>query len=685
MKKLISLFVALLLCISFVGCSLFGTPVTGTEGAKLLLANKRLNAEALKGKEDIFSSGKEAFANLALKAEENFKKHVSSEGVSLQTLGYGVGFLEKATANSLKEISNSYSYLENITGIIISMANSGGELIDNVKKHVRVVNKWVKNGSTQYYLEVNENSETLFSRTDEQLDICTRYKDELGRDVYELYISNNIGEHRVKYIPGIRYEMTEILYQSGSQYFIADHSRGHWQAYIVGEYEGRFNVSTLVLTDKTCSSANYDPETCNVRDVMMISQDRKTDILGIQREVDHTRFVISLNGFEGYSYVDDGILVLADGRELRSNQELSGQGVTIQNIVSSESAYGIEASFELAIYGESRTDEVATLKQLISDWGLKCRRDLDTVILGVNTAYSEAEKLIKNYRWQGNSVKGTAGMKKAITTEKQLLEAFSKKYSLIKDAEVIDVANTFALTLNINFAPVTASEATFATYENYTVHITNEYTLTVNDTALFVDAEQYVIEYALADALGNLAHVEMMEELNKTTFTGEKSFSVKATTGTIDFGALEAGEYTLVAYIATADGIRTSDFTPVKFDIVEPAAEENITKGANGELKVVFEKSADVYIDYISDTTLDYNGLYALMETLAYPYGDIIDAKIEQSSVNAENNKFIYVALNGNETQIVPRTYRTTYTSSQGETGYVYLLLAYSNMDWATE
>ncbi|MBR2860508.1 MAG: hypothetical protein IKB86_01560 [Clostridia bacterium] len=676
MKKVSSFIFILMLCASFVGCSLFGTPVTGTEGAKLLLANQRLNAEMLKNKNDIFSSGKETFSNLALKAEENFAKYVSSAGVSPQALGYGISFLTKANANSLKEISNSYGYLENITGVIISMANNGGKLIDDVKKHVRVVDKWVKDGDTKYYLTVEENSETLFSQTDQQLDICTRYKDELGRDVYELYISNDIAESRFKYIPGVRYEMTERFLQedSGNLYFMADHSRGYWQAYVVGEMPTHFNVSALMLTETICSNADYDPVTESVRSVMMISQDRKTDILGVYREEDHTRFTISLNGFEGYSYVDNGVLALADGRKIANEQELLNGKVQITNIVSMESAYGIEASVEISARGESRANEAEILKQLISDWGLKCRRDLNTVISGVDAAYSEAEKLIKNYRWQGNSVKGTEGMKKATLVEKELLTDFAKKLDAIKNAEVIDARDTRALTLNINFAPVTANAEAFATYENYTVMITEEYSLSVADTTLFVENEQYVIEYALADKNGNLSHVEMMEELNTTTFSAGESFSVKATTGTMDFGSLESGEYTLVAYIATADGIRCTDFIPVKFGLVSSSEGENITKGANGELLITFENGDNVFVETDITKPLTYAELYDLMEAEAYVYGDISDAKIEKSTVDEATNSVVYVPLSGDETELDVGAYRTTFTK-ENKTAYIYMHL----------
>ena len=96
----------------------------------------------------------------------------------------------------------------------MTTAENAADLIDHIKKNVRVVDKWVSFGTDRYLLHVDENAELLFEErgddTSTRLDICLRYKNERGEDVYELFTRSDsersVFSSRVTYIPGKRYE-----------------------------------------------------------------------------------------------------------------------------------------------------------------------------------------------------------------------------------------------------------------------------------------------------------------------------------------------------------------------------------------------------------------------------------------------------------------------------------------------
>ena len=68
-------------------------------------------------------------------------------------------------------------------------AQNAAELIDYVKKNVRIVDTWVSSGNERSYLHVEENAEVLCRYLEEEafLSVCRRYKNAEGKDVYELY------------------------------------------------------------------------------------------------------------------------------------------------------------------------------------------------------------------------------------------------------------------------------------------------------------------------------------------------------------------------------------------------------------------------------------------------------------------------------------------------------------------
>ena len=228
------------------------------------------------------------------------------------------------------------------------------------------------------------------------------------------------------------------------------------------------------------------------------------------------------------------------------------------------------------------------------------------------------------------------------------------------------------------WATVTANEIK-GRYFKATVHIPEGYSLTVNDTTSLTVGKNYFVNYALADKEGNLYDLEIemtiQAGLRETPFVGRETFTVESQHVMLSFyDKLEAGEYFLVAYIATMDGVRATDYVLVEFAEITANFGENVSMGENGELKVVFEQEDDIHVNCKIDKKLTYQELYDLMEAEAYVYGDISDAKIEKATVDEATNSVVYVPLSGDETEIDVGSYRTTFTK-ENKTAYIYLHL----------
>lgn len=327
MKKTISLALVLVIITSLlVGCKGDTLPkmISGSDTAKLLLANERLNAQLLKTEGDIFEDGVEVMNNLAKIANYNlnlaYAGNVSPSVTKLSSIKKTSTVLEgnysgKVEINGdtfiwsrFEENNNSYDYFKNLTGNIVSTAEVGAELIDNVKKNVRVIEKWVDVGGIHYYLSVDENSETLYERdtVNNMLNICKRYKNEDGKDVYELYRKQEQYEERMTYIPGQRYELSTIndYGEHDEDYFVADNSKGYWETYVVGAFPDHYNVSYFIMKNDICYDATYDPQSESISLLKIMSADKATDILNFN-DAEGLSFVdLKFSGFDGIKSVE---------------------------------------------------------------------------------------------------------------------------------------------------------------------------------------------------------------------------------------------------------------------------------------------------------------------------------------------------------------------------------------------
>ncbi|MBQ8433700.1 MAG: hypothetical protein IJX23_02705, partial [Clostridia bacterium] len=508
------------------------------------------------------------------------------------------------------------------------------------------------------------------------------------RSVSEMY------EERMTYIPGERYELSMKHRDGNMNCFVADNTKGYWECCILGIRENKdANVSYFVMKDDLCYQARVDAEQDLIDSLQVMSSDRATDIFQISPGKG-ARISVMLSGFDGIENIqapiadssynehdnsasltswDKGVVNLKNGTTINYGDTFADGKVHFQGVTVVSYAGGVYAGeMLLVIIGETQQEQFDAFKQFLNETGLTCRRDIDLVLDGVNSAYEDALSIANYYKWNDIAIVNQQETFKARDKELQRFDAMLEHYTTVQDAQVIDIADTKAMELNINFAPITSSSFSGATLNGATVSVQNA-SLTIEDTTLYVNDESYKVTFALANSQGGLVHADM-ENTHKTTYTGERSFTVTAEGIQFTLPSLAPGDYTLVAYISTNDGIRASNYTAVTDVNVSglPLNVQNFsvsaTKDSSGATVITYQYLTDFSVELTTES-IGYQQFAEQVYQLVFDYGtpaELIEVKLNDS----------YVALTGNETEIGSGTYRIGYKVANGTStveGYVYI------------
>ena len=735
MRKLFALLtvLALLVC-SLAGCSLFGgTPdgndggngnedgnknetenevgnggdtfvipegLTGIDVIKLLLADERLSGKLIGDSDGIFQEGAETYARLAERAEKNLGIQMLSVdfgiGVpSLDDVKIGESFVAGNEFTEFDEVSRNYEMFNEMTRMIVEQANRASDIIDFVKKNVRILDTWITYGSDEsIYLHVDGNSELIIVKSNSRTTACRRQKNELGEDVYELYDQNSFETIRSSYIAGKKYELMRSM-DNGARYqgMSASNSKGYWEVFDViydaSWLECNFETNFIIMKDDICYKAGYTVrEENNGVNYTVTTPNRASDILLIDETESGAFFEISLGSFEGYYGVIDvvpgnlGKLKLADGRVIDYETfEKTYYGeyiVRINGIYASESAFGKEGSVMLSISGpENRAKVRGIFLEVLEDFGIECKYDLSEIFLCIDRADAEFIGMRKYLRWNGHDVNTVDGLMRGVDVEKAKFAYMKSLYEQAKNAPSVAMGSEAAALLVV-FAPIAAMNVNGASCSGLNVAFEN-ISITCEDMLLFVSGEEYKIAFAMKSLSdGGLTIIEAKTDAVK--YNGESTVTVGAEALDLTVPMLMPGEYVLVAYISTADGIRSSECKEIAAVSVTPETvkiggiEAVASATESGALKITYTESTDALATLSSAVALTYGELYDCMAEIAFEYGIPSEALIE--AVNTETDEVS--ALTGEETEVADGVYRMEYTAVNGEierTGYVYIEL----------
>ncbi|MBR2479686.1 MAG: hypothetical protein IKB56_00070 [Clostridia bacterium] len=756
MKKLATIFIVLMMItLLMIGCTtpdnstgdtpndnvnLDNVELDAESMVKLLLAEERLNAALLKNKGDVFEEGVKVMNTLAKKAIEsiNYVDDYTTESATIrlqnqrQLLNFnasqdtvifdnehGGGKVtfngENYLISDFVEVSNSYDSFSSTANHIAFMAEDAANLIDNIKKNVRIVDKWVLiGGFVEYYLHVGENEEILYERSSYNYKICRRYVNEQGNNVYEFLsheYSNGFVE-RLTYIPGLLFETARGFYSNGifnqDDHLICDNSKGYWETYWVGPHSTHVNVSYMVMKDDICYDSFYDPAIEKTNFLKIISADKTSDIFWYQgyEDSENVMFDVHFSGFNNIKgvrvneieYYDMGgdlgeiplptgtstkTIVLNNGQEINEGDTFLDGKVKIDSIRTTMTYPDYIGSFSLIIEAPTVNEKLAMFKDFIHEVGLTSRHNIDNVISGVVRAFDELREITKYHVWNGLNQSSEENVRKAIDIENKKTEKFMELYTSVKDASVIDFSDKVAVELNAHFGEVSVQSFSETVHSGLSLSI-GSLTLSISDTLLFIENQGYTINFALSSELG-LVHLEQKTGNGTALFTKGETFSVTIENVTMDIPVLVDGEYKMVAYIATDDGIRSSAYTPFAFEVVDTESENKIEKSrivaeklSGGELVLTYTTVPDVNTSLSYEGTLAYEDLYSQIAGIACEHGIPSNNNIEMLT-DVENK--VYTSLIGDETEITSGVYRLAYNMQNGEKtveGYIYVTLTVS-------
>ena len=744
MKKAICILLLTAMLLSVLTACDSGVPSTGNQqngsqqngsqlstdpasAVRLLLAAERLNAALLKNEGDIFEQGAETMRSLAKMTTQSMQKtgqtnlnHFAATVKPMSTtrssevvydgskFGDDFGGVvtfdgEKYMFSDYTEVSNSYSYFSETANAISSMAEEAANLIDYIKKNVRIVDKWLSFYGEEYYLHVGENEEVLYSRNVGRSTVCRRYLNADGLNVYEYYQTNGDFYNRMVYIPGVHFEMIsgDSNPRSGN-YMIADNTKGYWESYCVGEAPNHYNVSYMVMKDDICYDSFYNPKEGLIQYLKVISADKKTDLFDYAASEYDNYVIIDAHfaGLDGIAYIEADAsnvtmtemggevgyvpmiqgyeaarLVTTGGKVIKAGDTFLDGKIEIETVRQNFTYPHLTGSLTIRIYGGNMARNLELYQAFLEEVGLTCRRNIRTVLPGVRRAYDELKEITRYHTWNGYMQATEEDIAAAITAENDETAIMKALIRQVQNAEVIDCSDQTVVELNAHFAPVTVASSGNVVQSGTTVNVGNV-TLSVTDTLLFLEQEAYTVRFALSGPEG-LVHLKAAGTEQTTAYKKGNEFSLSVSDVTLELPALTDGSYTLVAFISTADGIRSSGYTPLPVDTVDTETNVTLTrsrmtveKGNNGALVVRYTLITDLFTEIAPEQPVDYQAFYEMLASFVCAYG------IPGEGIEVLTGEDTYTALTGQETEILSGTYRLAYTIENGEkqvSGYLFV------------
>ena len=657
--------------------------IYGTDVAKILLAQERLNSDVINGTSNLFKNGEEAFNNI-VKQTRRFSRRDTKRPNEAYTEVDGDTY---KWYNDI-EYSNFNSFFESYAVNIENSAKNGAELINHVKKNIRVVDVWVSFDHLEYLLKVDKVSETIYTRDNSgRIEICKRTTDENGNDVYELLTVDNETTVRMKYIPGLLYEFAIGLSQSQGyeHYLIADKSKGYWNilstsgAHTTVHPDGlvfeSVSFEALMMKEEGYYKFDYTLDnqgwsTGTIDNITLISSDGKTDLVTIGsgnatlfntgiKGLDHIEITASkeyVGDFDPnsnkvlYVYEQDNadsngnpykiystsgsksaIAVLENGMQINENDSFVSDKVRIGRIdvsyVAGCDAYGV---IPLRIDARDLKETFDILVSFLDETNLSFKRDLDTVLKSSEFALNDVKNFSEFFQFNGYNVNTLENAKLGIALELEKINNLKKLYDEVKDIKVISYHNQEEMDENIHFADLEVTNA--GTIENNGFQISvKDISVKVDDTVLFVENEKYKLVFALLKDDGSILPLNTNES-NEVTFVKSDSFEISENTS-LDIPLLEKGNYVLVAYIATAlEGIRITKASSIIGNFNEAILNQDgikLTLSTNSDKYLIINSTYDYNIYLESNEEFTYEELVHYMGQSAYNHGMIDETVVE--------------------------------------------------------
>ncbi|MBQ9081760.1 MAG: hypothetical protein IJY26_03910, partial [Clostridia bacterium] len=552
--------------------------------------------------------------------------------------------------------------------------------------------------------------ETIYiEQTEDQYTICSRTTSEQAQTVYELYTNYKDPEYtsntRLKYIPNAYYEYAHEQPETDfNHYVVIDNSRGYWNmlSFWLSESLGSGVLQNLVSTDDACYEFVADfrkGEEFNFY-YTILSPDLSTDLLTIS-EAD-SGISLQLNGFKGIQSArscaesdiidSDGDVAGRDLEVVLTNGNVLSPGDTFLDGAVTYDYTGVfpmnigdvySGAMQFSVEGASVKERLQTLQEVLSPLGITGKHSMSSVIEYAPEAVTQAHNFGSYYTWNGHYFDSYEGILDGIKVERQKYGVYESAYAEAEKLPKASLGEGENLPNGLDFASVAALTGN-ASYKDGALSVEN-LSLSVNDLTLIKEGERYQLVLALAkkeDGELKDSLVVPFENASPTivTYAGEESVTVTQTATYTLSDKLSSGEYAVVAYAATADGIRVSRLKELTFTATTEGTLEytgasvKATLTAENTLHFNYEMKVDLWIS-ADEEKLIYTKeeMTSLLLTYVLSYGYPMEESVLE--LYDETSKTGVAAQEG---ELASGVYRLKYYRLQGEEkmeGYVYCRL----------
>lgn len=632
------------------------TELSGTELAKLLLANARLDADALSASADDMLATNAASMYSASRNLRNLSSVITKEQ-----------YMDCA-----RYVEYFDSYVENVNTSIESAA----EQITYIKENVANTDVWlVIDANNRIRLDVTANEDILYIEDEYGTYVCRRYTDADGDDVYEIYQESTDGAYNYMLcVPGEWYEYSN----DDDINVIVENTRGYWNmctVYDMSDYQDvcndegevidttyvkRMNMQNLVVTDNytyVYEGEIYDSGYVSLDAIGYVDSTLSCDLMKYEQGA----LTINLVGFDGVSSItiDEDKFITSlkttSGKELiPSSEKPIDAGIYFSNGVVED--FG-DIPYPVLAFEVKTTDDdenttnvnidsttAGSIITLLAEYGITCKAayadSLNEIIKNISSGTVLAANFVEYYSWNDYHLSNYAEVQKALAVTKEKQDALMAKYNDIADEEGIEYT----------YAEVDYDDYSFANATMVTSSATVEgRTLTVEEVELTVSEEEAVLEegtsYGVylaicsADEKGIICLTKTSPET--VEFDGSSALTVSVSGEYEIPSAATAGNYIVCAYVATEEGIRISEYVAVTttHDVNVSGAEGNgysyviqtndndeisVSYISTGEYEVTVDKADVVYsyewiYNFLSDEVLKYG--YPIADATLYAYG----------------------------------------------------------------
>lgn len=589
-------------CLS--GCGFTASNLTGTEKAKLLLANQRLDSSVLNSSLNMLTNSDGSLTSSLILPNDEL--YATLGGISIQILEK-LGTCKKSDDSyewkAFDDYCNIDSFFDSYITVIEGSVEQASTMIDHLKTDVNVVDKWIGADETNaYMLSVEGSTDTLYQKGEGWYRICNRTTNSKAENVYELFYYGDTstsypeGIHETMvYVPGKRYEFSLDMGEQMNLYLVLEKIDGEWNMLCMSIMPEHVNVTNVVTTKDITYVYDYMVPKSSSESLSstlsLVTADRACDLIRIQdgmftmflhgcKGIDSMKIEATSNGIYSMDgmYGTDGTatpsIVLSNGSTIEPSAVFANGAVTYGYGVASVLADGYMLTADFYVEGNTLSERLNNYKTFLAETGITYKISYDKIMNYAIKGEKQMNSFLGSYSWNGYTLETYSNIINAVASETTEFETFESMYNRVKDNEFVGFSLFSQSAIkDIDFAKIdTLNNGTITRNDEAGTISVVDMSMTISDKTLLEAGTQYtiVLGYAQKDANDSSKYDPCSvcplssENYVFTTYSEGDSFTLTQTAffdANVEF---DTTDFDLVACIVTPDGIRVSEIVSVE-------------------------------------------------------------------------------------------------------------------------